>query len=248
MQLTFGDRTAVVTGAGRGIGKAIASRLAGAGLHVICVSRNESSCGQTAQELVDRGLKAEALAVDVSNPDSVTAAAAQIEEKHGAVQILVNNAGITKDGLLFRMKDEDWNLVLQTNLNAAFYWTRALGQNMTRQRWGRIVNVGSVIGLIGNAGQVNYAAAKAGLMGFTKSVAREFAKRSVTVNLVAPGFIETDMTAVLSDAVKDSILKQIPLGKMGSSEDVANLVAFLCSEESGYVTGQTFTVDGGMVM
>jgi len=248
MELTFKDRKALVTGAGRGIGKAIASTLAAEGVHVICVSRSERSCGAAAEEIKSAGGSAEALAVDVSQSAAVKEAAESVLKAHERIDILVNNAGITRDGLVMRMKDEDWDAVLQTNLNSCFYWSRALAQPMARGRWGRIINVSSVIGLMGNAGQANYAAAKAGIFGLTKSLAREFAKRNVTVNAVAPGFIETDMTSVLNEEITKAIRGQIPLGRMGSVEDIASLVGFLASEQAGYITGQTFTVDGGMVM
>lgn len=248
MQLTFNNRTALVTGAGRGIGRAIAEKLAAEGVRVICVSKNAESCQSAADAITASGGKATAMAVDVSDSVAVAAAAEAMIKEFGTVDILVNNAGITRDGLLLRMKDEDWNGVIQTNLNSAFYWTRALAQPMARQRWGRIINIASVIGLIGNAGQANYSAAKAGLMGFTRSVAREFAKRSVTANVVAPGFIQTDMTSVLDEKITAAILQQIPLNRLGQADDIANMVVYLASEESGYITGQTFTVDGGMVM
>lgn len=248
MKLTFTERKALVTGAGRGIGKAIAAQLAGQGVHVICVSRQESSCGSAAEDIRSKGGSAEALAVDVSDSQAVKEAAEALIKEHGAIDILVNNAGITRDMLLMRMKDEEWESVLQTNLNSCFYWSRALLQPMGRKRWGRVINISSVIGLMGNAGQANYAAAKAGMIGFGKSLAREFAKRGITVNTVAPGFIKTDMTEVLSDSVTEAILGQIPLKRLGEPKDIANMVTFLASEEAGYITGQTFTVDGGMVM
>jgi 3-oxoacyl-[acyl-carrier protein] reductase len=245
--MTFNHRIALVTGAGRGIGKAIAGVLAQSGVTVICVSKNEASCGAVAAEL-QAGGKARALAVDVADGAAVAKAAGDLLAEFGNIDILVNNAGITRDGLLFRMSEEDWDLVLATNLTSAFHWTKHLGRAMAQRRWGRIVNISSVAGLAGNAGQANYSAAKAGLIGFTKSVAREFARRSITCNAVAPGFIKTDMTAVLSEDVTKAALQFIPMQRLGEPADVANLAAFLCSEEAGYITGQVFTVDGGMVM
>lgn len=248
MQLTYADKIALVTGAGRGIGKAIATELAGEGVHVICVSRSEESCGSAAEEINSGGGSASYRAVDVSDSQAVGDAASQLLKEHQHIDILVNNAGITRDGLLLRMKDEDWEAVLSTNLNSCFYWCRALGQNMARNRWGRIINISSVIGMMGNAGQANYAAAKAGIFGLTKSIAREFAKRNVTANVVAPGFIQTDMTSALNEETTEAILQQIPLRRLGQVSDISKLVTYLASEESGYITGQTFTVDGGMVM
>ncbi len=248
MKLTFENRKALVTGAGRGIGKAIAEELARQGVHVICVSQNPASCGAAAEAIQASGGSAEAQAVDVSDSAAVQAAADSLLKEHGTIDILVNNAGITRDTLVMRMKDEEWDAVIRTNLNSCFYWSRALMQSMARKRWGRVINISSVIGLMGNAGQANYAAAKAGIFGLTKSLAREFSKRNITVNAVAPGFIKTDMTEVLNEEVTQAILQQIPLKRLGDVADISNIVAFLASEESGYITGQTFTVDGGMVM
>lgn len=246
--MTFTERTALVTGAGRGIGKAIAENLAAKGVKVICVSKNPASCGGVADAITAAGGQAVARAVDVSAAAEVEAAAAELIKEFGPIDILVNNAGITRDGLLARMSDEDWDAVIQTNLSSAFYWTKAIGWPMCRNRWGRIVNISSVSGIMGNAGQANYSAAKAGLIGFTKTVAKEFARRNVTANVVAPGFIQTDMTAELSEEVQKGVTEFIPMRRFGQSEDIAHATAFLCSEESAYITGQVFTVDGGMAM
>ncbi|MEZ5276183.1 MAG: 3-oxoacyl-[acyl-carrier-protein] reductase [Opitutaceae bacterium] len=248
MTLTFENRTALVTGAGRGIGKAIAETLASNGVEVICVSRTAETCTAVADGIIASGGRARALPVDVADSAAVQAASDSLLAEFGVIDILVNNAGITRDGLLFRMSDADWQDVLQTNLSSCFYWVRGLGRAMTRKRWGRIVNISSVSGIAGNAGQTNYAAAKAGMIGLTKSLAREFASRSVTANAVAPGFIRTDMTAAFTGEIGEKILAGIPLKRFGESVDIANMVAYLCSEEANYITGQVFTVDGGMVM
>ncbi len=246
--MTFTDRTALVTGAGRGIGKAIAESLAAQGVKVICVSKNPASCGGVADAITAAGGTAVARAVDVSDGPAVTAAAEELLKEFGKIDILVNNAGITRDGLLARMSEEDWEAVLSTNLTSCFHWTKAIGWPMCRNRWGRIVNISSVSGIMGNAGQANYSAAKAGMIGFSKTVAKEFARRNVTVNVVAPGFINTDMTADLSDEIQKGVVEFIPMRRFGEPADIANMTSFLCSEESSYITGQVFTVDGGMVM
>jgi 3-oxoacyl-[acyl-carrier protein] reductase len=246
--MTFNQRTALVTGAGRGIGKAIAEVLAAKGVFVICVSKSPDSCGAVAQAITAAGGKAVARPVDVADGAAVAKASEAILAEFGKVDILVNNAGITKDGLLARMSEADWDAVLQTNLSSCFHWTKAIGWPMCRNRWGRIINISSVSGLVGNAGQANYAAAKAGMVGFTKSVAKEFARRNVTVNVVAPGFIRTDMTTVLSEEVQKAATSMIPMQRFGEAADIAHMTAFLCSEEASYVTGQVFTVDGGMAM
>ncbi len=246
--MSFNNRIALVTGAGRGIGKAIATELAKQGVTVVCVSKNEASCGAVAAAIQAAGGKARAIPVDVADGTAVAGAATALLAEFGTIDILVNNAGITRDGLLFRMSEEDWSAVLATNLTSCFHWTKHLGRAMTQKRWGRIVNISSVVGRTGNGGQANYAAAKAGLIGFTKSIAKEFARRNVTCNAVAPGFIRTDMTAGLGDELTKAALQFIPLQRFGEPEDVAHLAVFLCSEEAAYITGQVFTVDGGMVM
>jgi 3-oxoacyl-[acyl-carrier protein] reductase len=245
---SLASQIAVVTGAGRGIGRAIALKFAAEGADVVCVSRTPENSEKVANEIGALGRKAWAFAVDVADSAAVNAAAVKILADCGNVNILVNNAGVTRDGLLMRMSDEDWDTVLNTNLKGAFFFTKAFSRAFARQRSGRIINISSVIGLIGNAGQCNYAASKAGLIGFTQSVAKELASRGITVNAIAPGFIETDMTSELKPEMRDAILKQIPLGSFGSAEDIAGAALFLASPAARYMTGQVLTVDGGMVM
>jgi len=247
--MRFDNQVAIVTGAGRGIGHAIAVRLASEGARVACVSRSVENAKRTADELnIARADSAKPYSVDVANHLDVQTIGAEILEDFGKVDILVNNAGVTRDGLSMRMSLEDWDIVINTNLRGAFNFVQAVQRSMVKQRSGRIINISSVIGLIGNAGQTNYAASKAGLIGFTKSLARELASRNITVNAVAPGFIVTDMTGRLSEEIQKSITSRIPLSRVGEPLDVANVVAFLASGEASYITGQTICVDGGIVM
>ena len=241
-------KVAVVTGAGRGIGRAVALAYAKMGADVVCVSRTEENSAKVATEVEALGRKTWPLAVDVSDTAAVAAAEKEILESAGRVDILVNNAGVTRDNLLMRMSEEEWDTVIDTNLKGAFNFTKAFSRPFIRQRSGRIINIASVIGLIGNAGQSNYAASKAALIGFTKSIAKELAPRGITVNAIAPGFIETDMTAALDDKVRGEILAGVPLKRFGSPDDIAHAAVFLAMEPSGYITGQVLTVDGGMVM
>ena len=247
--MRFENQVAVVTGAGRGIGQAIAVRLASEGARVACISRTQTNAKKTASEIsATQPDAAKAYAVDVADHAAVQKVGAQILEDFGRIDILVNNAGVTRDGLSMRMSTEDWDVVINTNLKGAFNFVQATERAMIKQRSGRIINISSVIGLIGNAGQTNYAASKAGLIGLTKSLARELASRNITVNAVAPGFIRTDMTAGLSDEIKKTLQSRIPLGKTGTPEDIASAVAFLASAEASYITGQVICVDGGIVM
>jgi 3-oxoacyl-[acyl-carrier protein] reductase len=242
------NQIAVITGAGRGIGRAIALKFASAGADIACVSRTAENAEKVAAEVRALGRKAWAHGVDVADASAVAAAAEKILGEAGKVDILVNNAGVTKDGLLMRMSEADWESVLNTNLKGAFLFTQAFSRSFLKQRSGRIINISSVIGLIGNAGQCNYAASKAGLLGLTKAVAREFASRGITVNALAPGFIETDMTAGLSAEMKTELLERIPLRVLGRADDVAEGALYLASPGARYVTGQVLAIDGGMVM
>jgi 3-oxoacyl-[acyl-carrier protein] reductase len=245
---SLANQIAVVTGAGRGIGRAIALRFAAAGADVVCVSRTAKNSEQVAGEIKALGRKAWALAVDVADSTAVGAAAERILAEAGRVDVLVNNAGIARDGLLLRMSDADWDAVLNTNLKGAFAFTRAFTRSFLKQRSGRIINISSIIGLIGNAGQANYAASKAALIGFTKACARELGSRSITVNAIAPGFIDTDMTAALDEKARAALLERIPLNALGKPEDIAEAALYLAGPGGRYITGQVLTVDGGMVM
>lgn len=242
-------KAALVTGASRGIGRAVALRLAKEGAKVVVnYAGNEKAAEETKAAVEAAGSEAVCVRADVANADEVAALFDAAVKAFGTVDILVNNAGITRDGLLMRMKDEDFDAVLATNLRGVYLCTKAASKIMMKKRSGRIVNMTSVVGLMGNVGQTNYAAAKAGILGFSKSAAKELAVRGITVNMVAPGFIETDMTAVLSDKVREQLVGAIPLGRMGEPEDVANAVLFLVSDAAAYITGQVVNVDGGMVM
>lgn len=242
------NQIAVITGAGRGIGRAIALRFAAEGADIVCISRTIENSEKVAGEVRALGHKAWAFAVDVADATAVTAVTEKILAATGKIDILINNAGITRDGLIMRMSDADWDIVLNTNLKGTFLFTKALARSFIKQRSGRIINITSVVGIIGNAGQCNYAASKAGMIGLTKSAAKEFASRGITVNALAPGFIETDMTAVLPAEMKTELLKKIPLNTLGQPEDIANAALFLASPASRFITGQVLTVDGGMAM
>ena len=242
-------KTALVTGASRGIGRAIAIRLASEGGAVASNYVGNVKAAEEVKAVIEAaGGRAMLVQADVADSTAVDAMIKAVIEAFGQIDILVNNAGITRDGLLMRMKEEDWDAVINTNLKGIFHCTKAVSKLMMKKRYGRIVNMASVVGLIGNAGQSNYAAAKAGVIGFSKSMARELASRGITVNMVAPGFIDTDMTAVLPDKVREAMVADIPLGKIGTPENVADAVVFLVSDQASYITGQTINVDGGMVM
>ncbi len=247
--MSLAEKNALVTGGSRGIGRAICLRLASMGAYVyINYVSNSAAAEETQQMIQDTGGKAEIIAFDVSDAVSCQDAVKQIINDAGSLDILVNNAGITRDGLMARMKEDAWDAVLDTNLKGSFICSKAVARAMMKKKWGRIVNISSVVGFSGNAGQVNYAAAKAGMQGLTKSMAREFASRNITVNSVAPGFIETDMTSELSEEIQEKLKQEIPLARLGSAEDVAGAVAYLVSDDAKYVTGQTLHVNGGMYM
>jgi 3-oxoacyl-[acyl-carrier protein] reductase len=245
MQIDLTGRVALVTGSTRGIGRAIATTLAGSGARVAVVGRERGRAEEAASQI---GAEARGFACDVADTASVAALVEEVEKTFGSLDILVNNAGLTRDNLLMRIKDADWDAVIDANLRGAFASIRAASRGMMKRRWGRIINIASIVGMMGNKGQANYAASKAGLIGLTKSVAKELGSRNILCNAVAPGFIETDMTAAMTPEARAALSAQIPLERLGTPEDIAGTVAFLASEHAAYITGQVFVVDGGMVM
>ena len=242
------DKVAIVTGASRGIGEAIAKKISSCGAKIILIARNSDQLVAVKETIISKGGIAESMAGDVSNLNSISEIVTNTIDKWGQIDILVNNAGIARDNIIMRMKEDDWDSVMNINLKGCFNGIKSVARPMIKNKAGRIINITSVIGQIGNAGQSNYAASKAGIMGLTKSMAKELGSRNITVNAVAPGYITTDMTNELNDEVKEQLKSSIPLGRLGTPDDVANLVCFLASDEAGYITGQTFNVDGGMVM
>jgi 3-oxoacyl-[acyl-carrier protein] reductase len=245
MKIDLTGRVALVTGSTRGIGRSIADMLVECGARVAIVGRDATKAQEVAAQISP---EARGFACDVADIASVTALVAAVEEAFGSLDILVNNAGLTRDNIMLRLKDEDWDAVINANLRGAFAATRAATRGMMKRRWGRVINIASVVGLVGNKGQSNYAASKAGLIGLTKAVAKEFASRNILVNAIAPGFIETDMTNAMTPEARAALIGGIPLERLGSPRDVAAMVAFLASEHAGYITGQVLVVDGGMVM
>ena len=242
------DKVAIVTGASRGIGEAIAKRISSCGAKIILIARNSDQLVAVKETIISNGGIAESIAGDVSNLNSISEIVTNTIDKWGRIDILVNNAGIVRDNIIMRMKEDDWDSVMNINLKGCFNGIKSVARPMIKNKAGRIINITSVIGQIGNAGQSNYAASKAGIMGLTKSMAKELGSRNITVHAVAPGYITSDMTNELNDEVKEQLKSSIPLGRLGTPDDVANLVCFLASDEAGYITGQTFNVDGGMVM
>ncbi len=246
--MNFDNEVVVVTGATRGIGKEIALEFANAKAHVILLGRNEEILSSTTKKILEDGFKSEYYLCDVANSENVQETVKKILDKHKRVDILINNAGVTKDNLLLRMKEEDWDAVLNTNLRGCFNVTKSVAKAMLKNSKGKIINIASIIGILGNAGQANYAASKAGIIGFTKSVAKEFASRGITANVVAPGYIQTEMTDQIKATNREEILKSIPLGRLGTTQDIAGVCLFLASKEADYITGQTIIVDGGMAI
>ena len=248
MKFSLKNKIAIVTGASQGIGKIIAFELAKSGAHVACISRNKKAIESIVEEITINGGQASSFPCDISDSDTLSEIITEIIKENSRIDILVNNAGITKDSLLMRMSIEQWDDVINTNLKGAFHCTKAVVRYMMKNKFGRIINITSIVGLTGNAGQANYAASKAGLIGMTKSIAKEVASRGITANCIAPGWIETSMTDKLSGEVKNEFLSHIPVGRIGSPDDIANAVIFLASDEAGYITGQTITVDGGRII
>ncbi len=246
--MSLQGKVALVTGASRGIGQAIALQLGAQGATVIGTATSDTGAQSISQVLQDNGIQGTGMVLNVCDAESVAATLERIQAEFGAPLILVNNAGITRDNLMLRMKDDEWFDVIDTNLHSLYRMSKGVLRGMTKARWGRIISIGSVVGAMGNAGQVNYAAAKAGLEGFGRALAREVGSRSITVNAVAPGFIDTDMTRELPEAQRDALLAQIPLGRLGQAQEIANVVSFLASEQASYVTGTTIPVNGGMYM
>ena len=242
------DKIAIVTGASQGIGKTIALELSKSGAFVYCISRNKKAIESVVNSIISNGGQSSSYACDISNSDNFKDIIEKIVKKHNKIDILVNNAGVTNDALLMRMSNEQWDQVIDTNLKGAFTCIKSVVRYMMKNKYGRIINITSIVGLTGNAGQANYAASKAGLIGMTKSIAKEVASRGITANCIAPGWIKTSMTDILTEEAKNQFLSQIPVGRIGSANDIANTVIFLASEEAGYITGQTITVDGGRVI
>ena len=245
---TLNGAIALVTGASRGIGKEVALELGRRGARVVGTATSEEGAARITQSFIEQGLQGRGVVMNVAQPSSIEAALQAIESQEGAIGILINNAGITRDNLLLRMKNEEWQDILDTNLSSVFRLSKAVLRGMMKARTGRIISIASVVGVMGNAGQANYAAAKAGIIGFSKSLAREVGSRGITVNVIAPGFIATDMTAQLSAEQQDALKQQVPLGRLGAAQDIAHAVAFLASSEAGYITGETLHVNGGMYM
>ena len=240
------NKVAIVTGASRGIGRSVAQEISKSGAHVVCVSRSEDDLLKISKKLNDEGFSSSSFVCDVSNSSDFKKLIDDTVSKFNQVDILVNNAGITKDNLIMRMSESDWNTVIDVNLKGVFNGIKAVSRQMMKQKYGRIINISSIVGLIGNPGQANYAASKAGVIGLGKAVSKELASRNITVNTIAPGYIETDMVEDIQETVKDDLFKQIPLGRIGKPSDIATAVLYLASDEAGYITGQTLTIDGGM--